>query len=71
MRVIRRSLYIQKTYERAVLDPETGFYTYPYFLFSLKERLVSGRPFMVLSFELKNFQELDEELAQRFARFAS
>lgn len=63
-----RSLYIQKTYERAVLDPETGFYTYPYFLFSLKERLVSGRPFMILSFELKKFQELDEEVALRFAR---
>jgi hypothetical protein len=63
-----RSLYIQKTYERAVLDPETGFYTYPYFLFSLKERLVSGRSFMILSFELKKFQELEAELALRFAR---
>ena len=64
-----RSLYIQRTYERAVLDPDTGFYTYPFFLFSLKERLISGRNFMVFVFEIENFQDLENELMSRFARY--
>jgi len=52
-----KSLFIHRTYERAVVDEETGFYTYPYFYFALKERLLGKSKFSVLVFEVNNFDQ--------------
>lgn len=56
-----RSLDIQKTFESAVIDTTTGFYTYPYFYFSLKERLISGGSFAVTVIEFPEYKDSDEE----------
>ena len=47
-----RSIFIQKTYERAIIDDETGAFTYPYFFFAVKERILAKNRFAVLIFDL-------------------
>ncbi len=43
-----RSLFVQKSYQDAVLDDESVAVTYPYFYFALKERLLSSSAFATL-----------------------
>ncbi len=40
-----RSLMAEHYYENSILDADTGLYSLPYATFSLKERLLTGRPF--------------------------
>ncbi|GAB4434068.1 MAG: hypothetical protein OHK0011_17200 [Turneriella sp.] len=40
-----RSLITEHYYENSILDADTGLYSQPYAMFSLKERLLTGRPF--------------------------
>ncbi|HMV36262.1 MAG TPA: hypothetical protein PKM44_09095 [Turneriella sp.] len=40
-----RSLIAEHYYENSILDADTGLYSQPYATFSLKERLLTGRPF--------------------------
>lgn len=42
-----RSLIAEHYYENSILDADTGLYSQPYAMFSLKERLLTGRPFAV------------------------
>lgn len=51
-----RSLLTQHSYENSILDAETGLYSAPYALFSLKEKLRAGLKFAVAAFE---FSEAD------------
>lgn len=46
-----RSLLTQHSYENSILDAETGLYSAPYALFSLKEKLRAGQKFAVAAFE--------------------
>lgn len=40
-----RALMTEHYYENSILDADTGLYSQPYAMFSLKERLLTGRPF--------------------------
>lgn len=40
-----QSLITEHYYENSILDPETGLYSQPYAMFSLKERLLTGQRF--------------------------
>jgi hypothetical protein len=39
------ALVVEHYYENSILDADTGLYSHPYAMFSLKERLLAGHPF--------------------------
>lgn len=63
-----RAIFVQRTYERAVIDDDTELHTYPYFFFALKERLFSERPFAALIFEIPQITKAEPEKLQRWAK---
>ncbi|MDH5719068.1 MAG: hypothetical protein OEZ13_00465 [Spirochaetia bacterium] len=52
-----RSVFVQKVYEKAVIDEETGFYNYPYFYFLLKERIQFEKNIAAIIFKIEPFLE--------------
>ncbi|MDH5717365.1 MAG: hypothetical protein OEZ22_06975 [Spirochaetia bacterium] len=58
-----KTIFIQKIYEKAVSDEETGFYTYPYFYFLLKERIKADGFLSAIAFHLEDINDLKELLA--------
>ncbi len=58
------SLFIQKTYEKAVFNETSGFFTFPYLYFLLQEKLINSSSFEVLHFTVPgdSQQETDPRL---------
>lgn len=54
MHIFGKNMYIYDQYENATLDQDSGFFTYPFFFFTLRERLLGGRMIAVLIFEFTN-----------------
>lgn len=46
------SLFIHKTYEKAVMHSESGFFTYPFLFFTLQEKANYGASFDLLHFKI-------------------
>ena len=62
------SLFMQRVYDKAVSDPETGFYNYPYFYFVVKEKLVSSQNFAVVVFEISSLNTVSPGTIRSWAQ---
>lgn len=62
------SLFIQRLYDKAVTDPESDYYNYPYFYFMVKERLEGRRKFAVAIFEVSHFNRISPESIRIWAQ---
>lgn len=47
VRVNSRALMVEHYYENSIIDAETGLYSNPYAMFSMKEKILAGLPFSV------------------------
>ncbi len=66
-----REFHIKRSFETAAVDEDTGFFTAPYFQISLKERLLSGRPFATAIFEIPAIDRVAPATLVRWARAVS
>lgn len=64
-----RSLMVEHYYENSILDAETGLYSNPYAMFSVKERLLAGKPFATAAMRFQPAVN-DQGLSARNARTA-
>lgn len=58
---------MQRVYDKAVADPETDFYNYPYFYFMVKEKLGSSKKFAVVVFEIADLNRISPETTRAWA----
>ena len=63
-----KSVFIQKVYEKAVIDEETGFYNYPYFYFLIKERLPFEQNLAALIFQIEPMKEENTDDLKNWGR---
>jgi len=61
------SLFMQRVYDKAVADPETDFYNYPYFYFMVREKLGSSKKFAVVVFEIADLGRITPETTRSWA----
>lgn len=64
-----RALLVEHNYESSILDSESGLYSAPYAAFSLKEKILAGKPFAVAIFRFAA-NDFSRELLPKTARTA-
>lgn len=62
-----QSVFVQRLYDLAVNDSETGFYTYPYLYSVIKEKLQSSQHFAAVLFEVDPVESLSPETLRRWS----
>jgi hypothetical protein len=61
------SIFLQRIYDIAVRDPDTDFFTYPYFYFMIKEWLKSNKQFATMVFEIEGIETATPKTMRRWA----
>ncbi|MBL8035230.1 MAG: hypothetical protein JNJ69_16120 [Leptospiraceae bacterium] len=69
VRTHSRSLIVEHYYENSIIDAESGLYSNPYAMFSMKERILAGLPFSVATLRFAD-ADLTGAAAPRTARTA-
>lgn len=69
VRAHARALLVEHNYESSILDSESGLYSAPYAAFSLKEKILAGKPFAVAIFRFAA-SDFSHELLPKTARTA-
>ncbi|MDH4199379.1 MAG: hypothetical protein OEV66_03275 [Spirochaetia bacterium] len=62
------SLFMQRIYDRAVADPETDYYNYPYFYFLLREKISHAASFAVVVFEISHLNRVSPESVRNWSQ---
>ena len=58
----------QRKFENAAIDPETSFYTFPYFYITLNDKMVSHAPFITLVFRIRNIDQISSYTLKSWSR---
>lgn len=61
------AIFMQRIYDKAITDPETDFYNYPYFYFMVKEKLSADKKFAVVVFEVSGFNRISPESTRNWS----
>ena len=60
------TIFVQKIYEKATIDEQTKAYTYPYFYFLLKEKIVAETCFATVIFSMQGIESITASTVRKW-----